>query len=159
VIMGFSSRIERTETWIRMIICQSEMLTSCLRSGQSSDRLRGLIVGHLIGSCARGDAVKPFVHPSGRPECRMLRFRDADPGAIFWVATRPCPSGLCEKGTEPAQPHSIAPDQCRGDLVENGVDGLFNILREPVQICCREPPQSIPIWSCDPLSREESRKM
>jgi hypothetical protein len=74
-------------------------------------------------------AVKPSLHLSSGPEVWMVCFRDADRGAGFRIspkrASRPSLYGECSEAT---QLHSIASDQCRSDLAENGIDTLFNVL-------------------------------
>ena len=93
-------------------------------------------------------APAPFLHSSSQlvecgvqlarrlacPKYGVVGFRKAEAHPGFWIATKARPLGFYAKGTEAAQLHSIAPDQCGFDLVENGIDDPFHVFVEQVRI-------------------------
>src|SRR6516162_3802608 len=70
----------------------------------------------------------------------MTGLRYADGGPSFRISPKrsrpPSPYGEC---SEAAEFYSIDSDQCRGNLVENCIDGLFGVLGVQTRILLRDP--------------------
>jgi hypothetical protein len=88
-------------------------------------------------------AVKPSFHLLACSEHGMKCFGEADRGPGFGIASKARRQGFYGKCSEPAHFHSITPDQCGFDLVEDGIDRLFDVLGEKQLALRREVPTLI----------------
>jgi hypothetical protein len=85
------------------------------------------------GNPPRG-AIKPPVHLLARLEIWMTLFRDIHVLTGSGITSLPSRPGLDGKGTKATQLHSTAPGQGGGYLIEDSVDGLFDVLGEKMRI-------------------------